>query len=335
MKCAINNQTPLAASLLPHRDLAGRPHVLLVAKATWSLHTHRLAAAEQQVSLSVQPQRLRLGELDLDDAQRQALGDRVAEDVVWLDHDLLPPKPAFDVIVAGYATAPPHHTAAHLDAGIRIGSDTRVLRAFVPRVWDRGLLGYAPRPLSPCVRRVPLSYAVADWGSGFAAMTSHADGYPLPWLESLVTPSQRTRSSERPVGFGHWPENAAHRQPHAGTYDDAWQEQRAPGLPLDFNPRFYNAAHPELQLPQAPAAGTPIGLAHLAAQPAINTHMPNLTLAVQATTAAGAAQTVQTVRCDTLVIEPDFMRMSQVWRVTLATSEGSDALRSIRLFKVG
>jgi hypothetical protein len=334
MKCAINNQTPLAASLQPHRDVAGRPHVLVVAKATWSLHTHRLAPAEQQLGLCVQPQRRRLGELDLDDAQRRALGERESEDIVWLDHDLSPPKPAFDVIVAGYATAPPHHSAAYFDAGIRIGKDTRVLRALAPRVWDRGLLGYAARALGPSVRRVPLSYAVADWSSGFAVMTSQADGHALPWLESLESPGQRTRHADRPVGFGHWPENAPHRQPHGGTYDDAWQDQRAPRLPLDFNPRFYNVAHPELQLAQAPAAGTPIGLAHLATQPAINTHMPDLQLAVQATTAAGATQKVLSLRSDTLVIEPDFMRMSQVWRAALPTSEGSDALRSIRLFKV-
>jgi hypothetical protein len=334
MKCAINNQTPLAATLLPHRDLAGRPHVLLVAKATWSLHTHRLAAAEQQVGLWVQPQRRRLGELDLDDAQKQALGDRAAEDIIWLDHDLLPPKPAFDVVVAGYATAPPHHTAAHLDAGIRIGNHTRVLRAFAPRVWDRGLLGYVAKALSPCVKRVPLSYAVADWASGFAVMTSDAQGHALPWLESLEASAHRTRHAARPVGFGHWPENAPHRQTHAGTYDDVWQDQRAPQLPLDFNARFYNVAHPELQLSAAPAAGTSIGLAHLAVQPAINTRMPDLQLAVQATTVAGATQKLQALRSDTLVIEPDLMRMLQVWRVTLPTSEGSDALRSIRLFKV-
>jgi hypothetical protein len=334
MKCAINNQTPLAATLLPHRDLSGRQQVLLIAKATWSLHSGRLAPAEQQVGLLVQPQRRRLGDLDLDAGQRQALGERENDDIIWLDHDLSPPKPAFDVIVAGYATAPPNYNAAHLDVGLRIGKNTTVLRSHVPRVWERGLMGYSAKALSPTVRRVPLSYAVADWPSGFAVMTSDGDGRGLPWLEALDVPSQRTRHANRPVGFGHWPENAAHRQPHGGTYGEAWTTQRSPQLPLDFNPRFYNAAHPELQLSDAPPAGTSIGLAHLAREPVLNTHMPDLQLAVQATTAAGAVQRVLKLRSDTLVIEPDLMRMSQLWRASLPTADGSDALRAVRLFKV-
>ena len=32
----------------------------------------------------------------------------------------------------------------------------------------------------------------------------------------------------------------------AGTYDEAWQNTRAPRLPTDFDPRFHNAAPPEL-----------------------------------------------------------------------------------------
>jgi hypothetical protein len=339
MKCALNNQTPLAAQLLPHRDLAGRPHVLVIAKATWSLRTGRLAPAEQQLGLREQPQQIRLGELDLDDAQRQALGERQDDEVVWLDHELLPPKPAFDVIVAGYVTAPPQFEAAQLDAGqldagIRIGKQTTVLRARVPRVWERGALGYTIKPLAKAVRRVPLTYAVADWSGGFALTATPNAPQGLPWLEDLMSPSQRTRHAPQAVGFGHWPQNAAHRQPHGGTYGDAWQDQRAPDLPLDFNPRFHNSAHPELQLPQAPAPGTTIGLAHLAASPTLNTQMPDLQLAVQATTAAGAMQSVLRMPSDTLVIEPDDLRMSQIWRVLLPTPSGSDALRSLRLFKV-
>jgi hypothetical protein len=35
----------------------------------------------------------------------------------------------------------------------------------------------------------------------------------------------------------------------AGTYDDNWQQTRAPYLPDDYNPRFMNVAPPDLIYP--------------------------------------------------------------------------------------
>lgn len=39
------------------------------------------------------------------------------------------------------------------------------------------------------------------------------------------------------------------RLQYAGTYDDAWRDNRYPFLPDDFDERFYNSAHPELICP--------------------------------------------------------------------------------------
>lgn len=330
----LTNQTPLPALVRPHRDHLRASWQLVIAKGTWRLSSGRLAPAELQVGLHQHQVNLCLGELALDPVQAEALKPRLDEQIVWLDHDLAPPKPAFDVIVAGYATAPPGHAALFVDAGVRIGAHTAGMRAFAPRCWQRGWLGYRAQALADTVRRVPVSYALADWPSGFAVDTA-PDRHPacLPWIEAPHSPSERRHHSGTPAGLGFWPENAAHRARHGGTYDPAWQTTRAPDLPADFNPRFYNAAHPDLQLKHAPAPGSAIRLVHLAPQAIVDAAFPALSLAVQARTASGRVHAALAMQPDTLILEPDHDRLSVVWRALVPAGEQGEAVRSIRLFK--
>ncbi|WBS02110.1 DUF2169 domain-containing protein [Pseudoduganella sp. SL102] len=332
----MTNQTPLPATLRPYRDHSLQSHVLVIAKATWRLSTGRLAPAEQQAGLHMQAVSVCLGDLDLDPVQTKILESRLADQVVWLDHDLAPPKPAFDVIVAGYATAPAGHARLSIDAGIRIGNHKAGMRAFAPRYWHRLWLGYEARPVGPMVARVPLSYALADWDSGFAGGEPAEQGdrpVYLPWIEALDAASRPRRHARVPAGLGFWPENAAHRSMYSGTYDDAWQQERAPDLPADFDPRFYNCAHKDLQLPAPPIPGTPIRLVHLGQQPAIDCAFPSLSLAVQARTAAGHTHPALPMTPDTLVIEPEHDRLSVVWRVLIPAGAQADSVRTVRLFK--
>ncbi|MDQ1835220.1 DUF2169 domain-containing protein [Massilia scottii] len=337
MSIKLNNQTPLSAVAIKHRDHLLRSHVLVIAKATWRLSTGRLAPAEHQVGLHRRQCSVCLGDLDLDPVQLKALRPRLAEEIVWLDHELSPPKPMFDVIVAGYATAPLGHPHAFIDAAVRIGTHVASIRAHAPRFWHRRWLGYRAEAMAETVGRVPISYALADWASGFPIKTSSDPAeLPalLPWIEFLHSSSERGRHTRVPAGLGFWPENAAHRSIHAGTYDDAWQKKRAPDLPADFNPRFYNCAHKELQLAQAPPDGTPIRLVHLAEQAIIDCAFPALTLCAQGRTAAGEIRSAQSMKPDTLVIEPDQDRMSLVYRVLLPDGEQAEAVRTVRMFKV-
>jgi hypothetical protein len=306
---------------------------LVIVKGCWRMSDGRLAPAEQQVSLYTQPLRYRLGDLELDAAQQKTMGKRLDDEIVWLDHDLSPPKPAFDVLVAGYVTAPPEYRHGDVDASVRIGRKTIAVRAHVPRYWRRGWFGYRATPLAPVVRRVPLTYAVADWPEGFPLVAQDDAPAWLPWIESPKHASRRGKHARTPAGLGFWPENAAHRLPHAGTYDAVWQQEIAPDLPRDFDPQFYNVAHPDAQLPSAPAPGTPIRLVHLAEQPVIECVFPALDLCVQATTAAGEMQAPEALRPDTLILEPDHNRLSVIWRLLLPAGRERSTLRSVRLFK--
>ena len=333
MSCKLVNQTPLPAHLTPLEDPAGRAGWLLLAKCSWRLDNGRMAPAEDQAPLHLLPVRHRLGALDLDDVQREALGERANEDVVWIDHELVPPKPAFDVLVAGYITAPAGHAAPFVDAGLAIGKHRISVRGHVPRRWRSGLMGTTAEALAPAVRRVPLTCAVADWECGIATERGADPLAELPWIEAPGHPARCGKAGHHPAGFGPWPTSAAHRRRYAGTYDKVWQQQRMPRLPLDLHPRFFNVAHPDLQLPRAPDGGCEIALVNLGAEPVIRATMPALDLAARCVNGRGETSEPQALVPDTLTIEPDHNRMSLTWRAFFADQTGAAGLRSVTLFK--
>ncbi len=330
MTCLLLNSTPLPAAIVPLEDLEGRAGWLLLVKCTWRLSSNRLAAAEDQAPIRLSSDQRMLGALDLDDTQREALGKRVNEQIVWLDHELSPHKPAFDVLVAGYATAPDGHAGAHVDAGLRIGQRVVALRAHAPRRWRLGMLGVRPHALARTVKRVPLTYAVADWEGGIATVDRSAPVEALPWLESLTHPAHYGRAGQHPAAFGPWPTTAPHRKRHAGTYDEVWRAHRMPRPPRDFHPRFYNLAHPELQFEAPPAPGTEISLVHLARRPVIQAAMPHLDLAVR-TTREHQLSSPEALRYDTLTIEPDLDRMSLTWRAHFPARTPAGLLHQIEV----
>jgi hypothetical protein len=333
MRCKMINQTPLPVHLHPHTDTTGRGLTLVITKATWQIDSARLAPPEKQVGIFNQPQRHCLGDFDLDPAQRAALGKREQEKVVWLDHDLAPPKSRFDLMVAGYVTPPVDHLGLKIRAAIQVGSRQAQVEAHVPRYWLSGLTRHTPEPVGKRLHRTPMSYAFADWPGGFSLEAEPDHPQQLPWLQRPGTLPHRKRHDKAPAGFGYWPENASHRQCHSGTYDEAWARDRKPGLPKDFDERFFNAAHPDLQWPQAPLPGTQIRLVHLAETPALTLRMPALDLAAQATTADGTLLPPVKLKPDTLTIEPDQQRMSLVQRTALPDGQGSQALSLIRLYR--
>jgi hypothetical protein len=327
------NQTPLPAQQHPHTDTAGRRLTLVITKATWDIDSGRLACPEKQIGIFNQPQRLCLGDFDLDPVQRAALGKREQEKVVWSDHDLAPPKPQFDLMIAGYVTPPQDHRGLKIKASVQVGSRQAQVEAHVPHYWLSTLARHTAEPMGKRLHRTPMSYAFADCPGGFPLEAELNHPQQLPWLQRPGTTPQRKRHDKAPAGFGYWPENASHRQCHSGTYDKAWERDRKPGLPKDFNERFFNAAHPDLQWPQAPLPGTQIRLLHLSETPAMTLRMPALDLAAQATTADGTLLAPIKLKPDTLIIEPDQQRMSLVQRTALAEGKGAQALSSIRLYR--
>lgn len=100
--------------------------------------------------------------------------------------------------------------------------------------------------------------------------------------------------------FGQLPPWHLDRVRWAGTYNDLWRTQRSPLLPRDFNPRFYNCAPLDQQLPDYPA-GERVSL-HGVGTPYVSAFMvPAFCVAITCVTDEGSV-TKKYVTADTIEI---------------------------------
>ena len=79
-------------------------------------------------------------------------------------------------------------------------------------------------------------------------MAEHPDGK----LDARRMAELARQYGHRPAGFGPVGRAWAPRLRLAGTYDQAWLEQRHPGLPLDFDYGYWSAAPEDQQTPYLP-----------------------------------------------------------------------------------
>lgn len=67
-----------------------------------------------------------------------------------------------------------------------------------------------------------------------------------PQIEAADAPIKHPHQSIDPQGFGPLPRWWAPRLAYQGRYDDRWRSTRYPLLPLDFDARYYQSAHPDM-----------------------------------------------------------------------------------------
>jgi len=173
-------------------------------------------------------------------------------------------KPATDVIVNGSAVAPGNKPVTSMPVAIEVGSKKVELRVFGERVWYREAPSM-PQPFTT----LPLRWENAYGGTEFVeneeqcyehnplGMGWRPDGIPAVEYHGLLMPhiewpGELLRSPAdrpRPAGLAAVSANTPMRAKLSGSYDSAWEKQQAPFMPVDFDPRFYNSAIPELQFP--------------------------------------------------------------------------------------
>lgn len=66
-------------------------------------------------------------------------------------------------------------------------------------------------------------------------------------IEKIDDPIVEPYKAYEPQGFAPIAPVWRFREQYAGTYDETWVKTQHPFLPKDFDPRFYNVAHPALQ----------------------------------------------------------------------------------------
>ena len=245
-------------------------------------------------------------------------------------------KPATDVVFVGRAWAPGGQKVQQIDVAASVADRQKTVRVFGNRQWRGGMLSPSISPPEP-FESMPITYEQAfggihevdpekqqtlaedrnPVGVGFRGKRKAKEMVDTP-LPNIEDPQQLIRSVKDqppPAGFGFIAASWEPRRSFAGTYDEAWQKSRAPYLPTDFNPRFFNAAHPDLTFDRFLQGGEPVHIENASRRGPLSFNLPRCTLDIKVKV-AGQTQQPPT-NLETVLIEPEEDRLSLVWRTSV------------------
>ena len=329
-----NNQTPFAGTITVFPDPDGIDTVFGIVKGTFVLGTE-IAIAEEQVPIAIAP---------------KYHGDP-ASTSLQVTPDISLVKPSTDVLVMGYACAPGGRMVRMMDAGVAVGHMQCVLRVFGDRMWVRQGPGYAatePEPfeIMPLVwerafggRDVtdsgPREESRNPAGTGFRASNGQTpvEGTPLPNLEDPRDPIISWKQQPAPMCFAPIPPNWEPRRSYAGTYDEQWQQARAPYLPDDFDHRFLQVAPPALVTPQPLEGGEIVQMIGMQPDGRMEFALPSLRPRILFH--LGLAPDEPPVMLDTVIIEPTARRLQLVWRAALPCDKRTLKVREVEATLAG
>ena len=145
----LDNRTPYAAERTIVMDKAGEKSWVVVVKATY------------QVCIDGTTQLLEVQKPPLYSAEH--IGEPGKSSILY-EADMIPTKPATDVLVNGHAYAPAGKRAEEVDVNMRVGRITKHLRVFGDRHWHSGISGRFKQSLPGKFDRMPITYERAFGG---------------------------------------------------------------------------------------------------------------------------------------------------------------------------
>ncbi len=259
---SVDNRTPFSALAFRQYNLAGDLLGVVVARGTFKLANG--------------------GPLVLDDIQQPLVMSDVYdgdphEAPQMACTDLAPFKPGTDVTFIGAAFAPDGVATPSWTCGLKVGPVQKRLRVHGPRVWRaktrktwRGLIDKEKEDALDgweLTSGEPVSYVPIDWRLAFGGRIEHGEifernplgiglvdqdqyrerpEWPAPQIEDADEPICSVGDRPAPAGLGPLSPFWEDRIRKAGTYDEAWLNERHPLLPHDFDFSFWQAAHPDL-----------------------------------------------------------------------------------------
>jgi hypothetical protein len=323
------NKSPFlpVVSVLP--DRAGIETLYVVVKGTFTLEARPAPAAQQ-----VAPH-----------AKDVYCGEPGASSLKYAS-EVHVGKAGTDVVLVGSARSPNGRPVTEMLAAVEVAGRRKVVRVVGDRTW-RGRTGgfWAPAPFST----MPLVYERAFGGThddgrgsvaadernpvgvGFRGRRSIHDvaGQRLPNLEDPLSPIAKFGDQPPPAGFGFVAPSWLPRRAYAGTYDDAWKTTRAPFLPDDFDPRFDNAAPPDLAFDRFLVGGEPMKLHGVCDDALLELSVPGARPRIEV--AIAGDRELPEARLETILIEPDERRLCLTWRAALPCDKRALKVQSITI----
>ena len=236
-------------------------------------------------------------------------------------------KPGTDVLVIGHAQSPGGRPTPEMSVLVTVAERQKAIRVVGDRVWRRDGTASEPRPFTEMAlvweraygglqtsRDQVLAEERNPVGCGFLGERQPAEleGSPAPNLLDPQAPLQRLGDAAMPACFAPIAAAWLPRRDFAGTYDAAWQRNRAPYLPADFDPRFLQCATGELCFDRFLQGNEPVRLSGMTLGDPIEFAAP--TVRPQIEVAISGSPVDARAELETLWIEPDENRASMTWR---------------------
>lgn len=316
----LKNKTPFEAAIAVFPDEKAVDHLYIMVKATFSIGAKVAVAAAQSP--------LVMADVYWDEPGRSSI--RYAA-----EYHLM--KPSSDIVMAGSACAPDKRPVQSLDVTLSAGNCRKTIRVFGERRWITGMVGLDISKPVP-FESMPLVYERAFGGDDRQADDSRPvlyeprnpvgigylgkrrpgalKGTPLPNLEDPAHLIRDPGDRPPPAGFSFIAPSWHPRSRYAGTYDEHWNRKRAPYLPDDFDPRFFNAASPGLTYETFLQGGEPVMISNMSPDGPLQFVLPRVDLAMDIRL-SGKRHNAQP-NLETLFLEPEEKRMSLLWRACMA-----------------
>ncbi|WP_342376222.1 DUF2169 domain-containing protein [Myxococcus stipitatus] len=313
----VRNETPFVPGIFLFPDAQGVDTLYVVVKATFEIGRAGLQVAEKQQSLVLAD---------------EYWGEPAKSSLKYASEAHLL-KPGTDVVLVGDAHAPKGQPVPSSLVSVKVGALRKVVQVFGNRHWTGGLVSPSPSRPEPFLR-MPLVYELAyggvhvvdavrgkvlaeernPVGHGFRGKRSASEmaGQPLPNLEDPLRRIHCISDAPTPTGFGFVAPSWQPRQSFAGTYDEAWQTQRAPYLPLNFRSEFFLTGAPELCTRHFLKGGEPVEIIGASRDGAQRFRLP--TCALEVAVKVAGQQVKPSLQLETLLLEPGEGRFSLLWR---------------------
>jgi hypothetical protein len=330
----LTNETPFEGRILVSPDRDGAETMVTVLKGTFRIDGDHCVPAEEQAEL----------------VGADKYFGKPGESSLRYETDLSPIKPATDVILIGHAYAP-KPGAKEGRVALKVGPVAQEARIFGNRRF--GVTLGIPRIEGPIAfDKIPLVYERAfggaqpdkggeGWegaeernpvGTGFVKKrrNSFVDGLALPNIEHPKKSLKAPGGKVPPVGFGFVGRHWLPRRELMGTYDAKWKRDRMPLLPKDFDDRAFCGAPEALQASPHLKGGEPVAAHGVTAdgQP-LRFRLPEERFTMEAYY-RDRWEPLEYV-LDTVIIEPDDLRVMLTWRTRLNVHRHVHALKMVRI----
>ncbi len=314
------NTTPYAAGRIWGRDKEGVHEWIVVVKGTFRIDDGGAVELAKE-----QPEPLFLPEYH---------GEPGASSLRY-DGDLVGPKLTTDVVVNGTAYAPNGRRTTEFIASLRVGDVHKRIKVVGNRTWRDGIMANGPSSFEP-VTSVPIVYERAYGGCDLSDPdpSNHRFDARNPVGCGLVKRAGEhmpnfeypdgSVDGTGPAGFGAIDSYWSPRLELQGTYDDAWQKQRFPLLPVDWDPSSVLCSPADQRPRKHLRGGEVVELENLTPNGRLAFVIPKKYFRFT-TFIDGRAEERQS-QLVTVIVEPDQKRVALVWQSVLSVRNEGDYL---------